>query len=182
MQTNYFSVHSFCCSQQSWTLNTNMWSQYVDTYNNKMSSFWHKEAFESGMKDAQAYCFWPHIFPSVDICKSKIPLFFPPPCQQYESRWRSFFLTQINKQPCYSLSEMACRDPVVGVAAGLSWWMTETLTLRSATAHILISFFSLRLETTNTCGTQWCRKALKLDVTINICFWKGPSIHKEKQS
>jgi len=36
---------------------------------------------------------------------------------------------------------MACRDPVLRVAAGLSWWMTEKLTLRSATAHTLISFF-----------------------------------------
>lgn len=115
-----------------------------------MPSFWHKKAFECGMKDAWAYCFWPHTFPSIDVCKSKIALFFPltplqPVCNM-KAGSGSFFLTQINKQSCYSLSEMTCRDPVVGVAAGLSWWMTEKLTLRSATAHALISLLFFLAE------------------------------------
>ncbi len=111
-----------------------------DTLNNKMSIFSHKDVFVRGMKDAQAYCFWPQTFPSVDVCKAKIALFFPRPVCNMKAGSGSFFLTQINKQPRSSLSEMACRDTLVGAAAGLSWWMTEKLTLRSTTARALISF------------------------------------------
>ncbi len=92
MQANYSSTHSIIgCSRHRWTpaiQSQNERSQYADTLNNKMSIFSHKDVFVRGMKDAQAYCFWPQTFPSVDVCKSKIALFFPPPRSGPSEIWK----------------------------------------------------------------------------------------------
>ncbi len=50
-----------------------------DTWNNKMSIFSHKDVFVRGMKDAQAYCFWPRLSPVWTSVKLRLLYSSPAP-------------------------------------------------------------------------------------------------------
>ncbi len=142
-----------------------------DALNNKMSIFSHKDVFVRGMKDAQHIALDPD-FPQCGRRKAKMLYSSPRPVCNMKAGSGSFFLTQINKQPRSFLSEMACRDTLGGAAAGLSWWMTEKLTLRSTTARALISFCCASGENKHVARNDAAKLSNPM-WPINSCVWSG---------